>query len=386
MNGAGILAAMRWGLALIVMLAACSFGGPPRLDPDAGPPPAPDACVSFSSQLDTCALEQPIPLDLSEMLVFDTDTGVLTRNGAPITVVSKTVPTADGEVRALLATQVIFQNNAHLRAEGTRGFAIVATESITLKTGAMIDVSAGGAGYRAGCPDGPDRGEGDNSGAAGGGGGGFGAKGGDGGNGDQDQGQSQGGGGGEAASTPPAGVLGGCPGASGGDQSILNPGGVAGIGGGAVYLVSNATIGISDMAGIQAGGGGGSGGTSTSGNGDAGGGGGGSGGMIFLEARVIRNDGILAANGGGGGQGSGNGVVGVAGMTGLFGIDQAPGGQGGGSTGTDGGAGGHLARPPGAKPMGVKNGGGGGGGGSAGIIRVVSPDQQLGALVSPAAS
>ena len=34
----------------------------------------------------------------------------------------------------------------------------------------------------------------------------------------------------------------------------------------------------------------------------------------------------------------------------------------------------------------IDDGGGGGGGGSVGIMRVVSPDQQLGARVSPAPS
>ena len=284
---------MRSGLALASVLMGCSFDLPADIHADGGNPSSPDACVSFSSQLDTCALAEPIPLDLSGMLVFDTDTGVLTRNGISVSVVSQALPTPGGEVRALLATLVIFQNDAQLRAQGTRGFAIVATGSITMQAGSLIDVSAGGAGHRAACPSGPTRGEADDKGAAGGGGGGFGAQGGDGGNGDLDSSQSQGGSGGLAVPSPPAGVLGGCSGAGGGDQSVANPGGNAGLGGGAVYLVSNVTIGISDTAGIQAGGGGGAGGTRTAGNGDAGGGGGGSGGMIFLEARVVRSEGTL---------------------------------------------------------------------------------------------
>lgn len=385
-TGAGIIAAMQWWLALIGTVAACTFGDPTNVGPDAGTNPGSDACVSFSSQLDTCTLEQPIPLDMSGELVFNTDTGQLIGNGIPVTVISKVVPTLDGEVRVLFATLMILQNNTHLRAEGTLGFAIVATDSITMKAGSLIDVSAGGAGYRAVCPGGPTRGAGDSDGAAGGGGGGFGAKGGDGGNGDMDMVESLGGVGGAAASPPPAGVRGGCSGAGGGDQSIMNRGGSAGLGGGAVYVVSNFTIGISDTAGIQAGGAGGAGGTRTTGSGDAGGGGGGSGGMIFLEASVVRSEGVLAANGGGGGQGSGDDVAGAAGMPGLFGIDPAPGGQGANTSGTDGGAGGHRASPLGAKPTAADLGGGGGGGGGVGIIRVVSPDQQLGTRVSPAAT
>jgi hypothetical protein len=56
----------------------------------------------------------------------------------------------------------------------------------------------------------------------------------------------------------------------------------------------------------------------------------------------------------------------------------------GSNTGADGGAGGHLGDPAGVKPPLVLAGGGGGGGGGVGVIRVRSPDAQLGTLVSPA--
>lgn len=375
---------MRWGLALAGMLAACSFGPPPAAGPDAGPGADGDGCRSFSSQIDTCELDQQSLLNLSGELLYNTDTNEITRNGTAFSVISTLAQTADGEIRVLLAAQVIFQANAHLRVEGGRGFGIVATDSITLATGALIDVSAGGAGHRTTCPGGPSRGMDDNDGAAGGGGGGFGALGGPGGIGDLDNGASLPGAGGSPTVPVPAGVLGGCAGASGGDQSPANLGGIAGLGGGAVYLASKASIGITMGAGINAGGGGGGGGTRTAGSGDAGGGGGGSGGMIFLEAPVIRSAGILAANGGGGGKASGGGFAGVAGTNGLLGIDAAPGGTGGMSSGADGGRGGHRASPLGARPPAVTNGGGGGGGGGAGIVRILSPDADLGALVSPA--
>jgi hypothetical protein len=388
---AGIIGSMRWGLALFYTLAACRFTAPEGALPDADttPPPPPDACVTFSSQFDTCVLTGHIKLDLSGALEFNTDSGVLTSNGNPVMVATRAVQTHGAEVQALLATSLNLQPGAKLHAVGSRAFAIVATGSITLQPNAVIDVSAGGAGARMTCDNGPDRGENDGGGAAGGGGGGYGAKGGDGGDGNSDGlgGDSDGGGGGEAAAEAPAGPLGGCPGAGGGDQSSGNPGGAPGLGGGAVYLVSNATLGLVATAGIQAGGGGGAGGTRNASFGDAGGGGGGAGGMIFLEARVLRTEGgILAANGGGGGQGSGNSAAGMPGATGLLSVDAAPGGQGGGSSGTNGAAGGNLAKPEGSKPTTVSPGGGGGGGGGVGIIRVMSPDQRLGTLVSPTPS
>jgi hypothetical protein len=375
---------MRWGLALFGMLAACNFEPPSTEGADGGPGGDGTGCRSFSSQIDTCKLDQQSLLNLSGELLFNTDTNEITRNGTAFAVISTLAQTADGEMRVLLAAQVIFQVNAHLRVEGARGFGIVATDTITMATGALIDVSAGGAGHRTTCPGGPLRGMDDNDGAAGGGGGGFGALGGPGGNGDADNVQSLAGAGGSFAFPAPTGVLGGCDGASGGDQSPANLGGLAGLGGGAVYLASRKSIGIAMGAVINASGGGGGGGTRTVDTGDAGGGGGGSGGMIFLEAPVIRSDGILAANGGGGGEGSGGSFAGVAGPAGMLGIGAAPGGMGGTPTGADGGSGGHRASPLGARPTMVLNGGGGGGGGGVGIIRVASPDQRLGDLVSPA--
>jgi hypothetical protein len=268
----------------------------------------PDACTSFSAQLDTCQLPNPFPLMLAGTLIFDTNLGVLKdSNGIETPVVSVPVMTLGAEVRALVATSVVLMPNTILRAEGVRGFAIVAREAITIQANTIIDVSQGGAGHRGDCGAAAAvKGMDDNDGGAGGGGGGLGATGGDGGNGDADMGQSTGGAGGAAAAAVPPGPLGGCPGASGGrDPNSGNDGGAGGRGGGAVYLVSAATIGIAAGAGIYAGGGGGGGGTRISGSGDAGGGGGGSGGSIFLEAPAIRSGGILAANGGGGGGGGG---------------------------------------------------------------------------------
>ncbi len=377
---------MRSGLALPwVLAAACGFDGP-KLAGDAG---GPDGCASFSAQLDTCQLTNPFSLMLSGALTFDTDMGVLRdASNAMITVHSELIMTRGAEVRALIATRAVLRPDTRLRARGTRGFAIVATEAITLMTNALIDVGDGGAGRRGDCgPDGAAVGmdDGNADGAGGGGGGGFGASGGEGGAGDAGPNPSTGGASGKIASPLPEGPLGGCPGARGGKgDNESNDGGAGGAGGGAVYLVSAESIAIDIGAGIDAGGGGGGGGERDSSNGDAGGGGGGSGGSIFLEAPTIRNLGILAANGGAGGEGSGGGAAGQPGARGPLGIAQAAGGQSGSTSGADGGAGGHFMSPEGAKPAQHLAGGGGGGGGSVGVIHIGSVDAELGTMVSPA--
>ncbi len=249
----------------------------------------PDACVTFSSQLDTCRLSGLSPLTLAGTLTFDTDAGTLKDSGgATIAVTTMPFSTLGGDVRAIARPPSCFSRTPTLSAVGSRGLAIIATDRITLEMGASIDVSAGGAGRRGNCgATGAAAGADDSGGGAGGGGGGFGEAGGKGGNGNSDGGQSNGGRAGAAASAP-AGPTGGCPGAAGGKGSGSNDGGAGGAGGGAVYLVAGSSIALGMMAGINAGGGGGGGGERESGFGDAGGGGGGSGGSIFLEAPMIQ--------------------------------------------------------------------------------------------------
>ena len=388
-----MLAAMRPSvvltLALSCTLAACRFDLPmvtPGDDADAAIPDA--ACKSFSAQLDTCPLPNGLPMMLSSTLLFDTDTGVLEdANQIEIPVVTTAFSTFGVDMRAIIATSLELQPNTILRAQGGRGFAIIATSGITLRANAVIDVSKGGAGYRANCgAAAAGAGQDDSGGGAGGGGGGFGAAGGRGGNGNVDLAQSIGGQAG-AAAPPPGGPLGGCSGGRGGrGDSPQNVGGEGGRSGGAVYVVSASSIAIATGAGIDAGGQGGGGGVRVTLNGDAGGGGGGSGGSIFLEAPRILSDGTIAANGGGGGEGSGNTAAGAPGAPAMFGTAMAVGGNNNSTTGAGGGNGGALASPAGTQPTEVLNGGGGGGGGGVGFIRVKSADAQLGQNVSPAAT
>ena len=369
---------------LFGVLAACSYSSPqgsPGGDGDAQP--SPDACVSFSSQTDTCELAFDGPLTLTGNLDFDTGTGELLLEGSTqIPVTTVTLMTAGGEVKAILATTVVFQGDAQLRATGTRAFGILATDSITLSSGAAIDVGDNGAGARATCPNGAQSIVGISDGGAGGGGGaGFAGAGGNGGAGNANANAGAVGGQPQAL---PLGIVGGCPGGKGGDDNN-DPGGAGGAGGGAVYLAAGRRIEIMASATIQAGGGAGRGGQQDNGAfGDAGGGGGGSGGMIVLEAPAAAIAGTLAANGGGGGQGSGNFNPGGNGTPGRLDTMPAAGGRNTSSSGSNGGDGGARDQLEARSVTANVNGGGGGGGGSVGYIRIVSPAASATGAISPA--
>src|SRR5689334_18061276 len=123
--------------AALVFAAGCTFH-------PADPPAAPDGsaipgCASFSQQLDTCTLPPTQPLELSGRRTFDTNTGSLFRGATPIPVDTVTIATPAGELKAIVASTVVIDPSTQLRADGARGFAIVATDAIQLMTGAVID-------------------------------------------------------------------------------------------------------------------------------------------------------------------------------------------------------------------------------------------------------
>lgn len=381
---------MRAVLALGLLGAGCGFSVAPSGaaddQPGDGSVDVPvDACVSFSSQLDTCGKAGP-DTTLSGTLTLNTDSGELLQGTTPMPITSAVVATTTNqlEVRAWYVGILTLAANTQLRAVGSRPLAIIASGKVTFLMGAVIDVSAGGAGASTACNPGPTKGSDENGGAAGGGGGGFQGAGAPGGDGNKDGNGSTGGTAGPKLAAMPAGPLGGCPGAKGGVGG--DPGGDGGPGGGAIYIASATEIELLAMAGINAGGGGGGGGKKQGSQfGDAGGGGGGSGGMIFLEAPRVRSAGTLAANGGGAGEGSGNGDAGNPGSPGALSTMRAEGGRGGSSSGSDGGKGSAAAALDGEGAAAPQNGGAGGGGGGAGYVRVRSADPMLGTGVSPAA-
>ncbi len=385
---------MRWGVVAIGLLTGfagigicggCGFSSPaPRSTTDAG---GSNACESFASQFDTCGLVLEGDLTLSGTITYDTAMHELKVDSVMMSVMHMTLGTGAGDVDAIFAHNLRLAAGAKLRAIGMLPFAIVASGSITLEDGAMIDVSNGGAGAQASCGDPPDAGGDNPGGAGGGGGGGYGAAGGYGGGGNSDGAQSPGGAGG-TSTTMPAKPVGGCPGAAGGTGiatgSPGNTSGAGGLGGGALYLVAADRIELGNTAVLTAGGGGGHGGGSPEG----GGGGGGSGGMIALESpHIIGLQARVAANGGGGGGGSEGGTTPVAGTEGETGSTSTSGAPGGGAApnGSQGGRGGSLEAPTGETvTTTVPPGAGGGGGGGVGFIHIVSAVVQLG-TVSPAA-
>lgn len=385
---------MRRCLSIYGLIAAASGAGcfdpqsAPSLDASVQAPGTdapPDACISFSTQLDTCPLTLVADVaPTATALSFDTNTLLLTTNdGASIAAPAAVLATHGAEVGALLVHDFQLAENAMLRATGTRPFAIVASGRIVIATSAAVDVSTGGAGALGECTTPARKGEDRPTGASGGGGGGYGAIGGNGGSGDLDDGPVTGGNG--AVPIPlPAGPYGGCGGATGG-RGIRNAlGGAGGLGGGAVYLVAAERIQLGDMAVVTAGGGGGKGGGVDGGQGDAGGGGGGSGGMVLLEALNI--SGITArisANGGAGGGGSSD-LPGNDGEDASRTTVRAAGGAGGLAQGSDGGRGGSAESTSGETVLGVEVSGGGGGGGGVGYIRILSAQPPQLGDVSPA--
>lgn len=257
--------------------------------------------------------------------------------------------------------------NGTVRATGLHPLVIAATQAITVN--GTLDVRGlTGQGAPAGADQSPCLPTGDGiyntTNPGGGGGAGFGGAGAQGGGGNL-------GGNGGPKDAQPVYVRGGCSGGTGASQT-QPPTGVAGQGGGGVYLIADVSIEVSTGAVIEASGGGGGGSV-------YGGGGGASGGMIGIDSPCVEVDGDVIANGGGGGAGGSNGVVGNPGSTGT--LTTAAGGSGNGIAG-DGGAGGIGATGPmaGTQIMNcqVAPCGSGGGGGGVGVVWM----NYIGALVT----
>ncbi len=351
----------------------------------------PDACTSWSTQTDTCAISFSATIDVDEDATYNTDTHELTLIGGEVRLIAgsaqRDIAGLAGVVNVWTVESLDLLKN--LRVVGSKPFGVIAPGPIRIA--AIIDAtskaSGAGAGARrfdacgtaAGRTPGPHA---NGGGAAGGSGGAFQGAGGDGGDADANEEPVDGPLGG-AAIAQPDGPLGGCPGGTGGAQGNQMNGGRAGAGGGAVYLASGTAIDIAS-GGITAGGRGGEGGDGTSNLFDGGGGGGGSGGMIFLEAPTVAVHGPLAANGGAGGGGA-DSNSGAKGEDGKHGDNPANGGPGSGSSG-DGATGSAGSILDGASPMGRPNSGGGGGGGGAGFIIIKTLNRTVESVLSPPGS
>ncbi|MEO8699063.1 MAG: hypothetical protein ABI867_03435 [Kofleriaceae bacterium] len=167
-------------------------------------------------------------------------------------------------------------------------------------------------------------------------------------------------------------LRGGCGGGTGGGAA-----GNAGVGGGAVYLVSANTIKIDGT--INA-----SGGNGTVASATAGGGGGGSGGAIVFDAiggTTVTASGQVFALGGGGSSGGST----VSGGVGMEAQSPSMFATGGSKTGT--GFGGNGSNPDlggSGQDSPASGGGGGGGGGGSGFVRAFGPQEIPVTTVAPA--
>jgi hypothetical protein len=353
----------------------------------AGPGPGSEGCTSFATQVDTCMLSSTKELVLSGMVTYNTSTGVLMMGGAPIVVDHMVIMPkgSDEPIDVIYAQNVRLDANTTLSAIGSRILGIVASETITLGAGAVIDVSGGGAGVQTACSTPPNAGQPNAGGGGGGGGAGLGSGGGNGGPGNTGGAM---GGTGTASERQPDSPSGGCSGGRGGDGPGPGSGGSGGLGGGAIYLAAGSMV-LGDNAKLNAGGGGGQGGgQGIMGGGSqegGGGGGGGSGGTVFVETPrlMATSTAVIAANGGGGGEGGDDSGAGMPGQVGQPSGSRAAGGTGRAENGSDGGHGASREDLVGDSVTATTNGGGGGGGGGVGYVRIVTPSIPAELIVSP---
>jgi hypothetical protein len=343
--------------------------GPGSDNPDGGATTPPDAalfCYGTTGVVRVCYATAPTgTLQITAPTPLDTDND-------PLCV----APLSGGNGYCVVAAATIDIQDT-LRAFGSRPLVLVASGSITSNADGFINVSSNrtgdtelGAGHDLGtCTamvgTAPTK-------RAGGAGGSFAGQGGNGSM--SSDGTSTAGVAGNAAPTPSTAFRGGCSGQAGDGAQA----GIAGHGGGAVFLIAGNKIALNSL--VSAGGEGGVGGTA-----GGGAGGGGAGGMIGLDAPTITSTGTLTANGGGGAEGGGTTSQGPAGAD-ATGTNAALGGANANS-GADGGDGSAGAGAGGkdAKNNATSPGGGGGGGGGAGVI-LATHGASLGTRVSPPAT
>ncbi len=357
----------------VMAVCACSFSRPEQLGGDGGievdaRTDGPQCAPGF---VNLCGQQAPTEILIASNMTLDTDNDVrcrtVTQSGGP-------------DICLLYFTEVEIEAGGTLFAHGSRPLALVATGEIRIL--GTVDVSSKrsriampGAGSHpvstsAMCSTtrepagvvGPN-------GGGGGAGGTFGTRGGNGATGDND-GQNLVGGLPGIALSELATLRGGCNGQEGGLGRDA-PGGLRGLGGGAVYL-SAASLQIHGAV-VAGGSGGGPAGL------DDGGGGGGSGGAIVLESTSLTVSGLLLATGGGAGQGADGGDIGFDGQDATT-ITAAMGGRNPQSTGFGGNGGTAGDGTAGATSVG---GAGGGGGGTGFIILLGTATTTAGSMMMP---
>jgi hypothetical protein len=353
------------------------------VDPDASPIMIDGRTCFGTGLLNVCLSSLPTEAVTLSGSASPLDTGVDAR-------CRQIVPQSGGPELCVIAGTTVTVSGTFV-AIGTRPLVLVATDAVnvpgTLDVSSKLVGSRKGAGAGTGTCTTPGAGANDAGGGGGGAGGSFGTAGGKGGTGDLNTsdlptGAGTGGLAGTAQAAPTM-LRGGCSGARGGEGDVAggaHPGGVAGDGGGAVYLIAGKTITIDG--GVFASGAGG-GANSASAGSEQGGGGGGAGGMIGLDAPTVKVSGRVAANGGGGGGGGGLGGGGVPGGDGSTTAwnQRAPAGPAA-DIGAGPGAAGTALGVTTNLDGGSNDGGGGGGAGGLGLVWVYGALQ--GNMISPA--
>ena len=267
---------------------------------------------------------------------------------------------------------------AALTVTGTKPLVLVG-ENVTI--GAVVDVSShrgmanGAAANATQCQAAATTPVNAANGAGAGAGGSFMTKGGNGGRG-QDAG-STGGSSAAADAAAPTALRGGCAGQVGGTGT--QAAGVAGAGGGAIYIAAS-KLSIPAAGAINASGAAGAGGGTFSGGSGAG-----TGGMIVIHTfQLGTSGGKLMANGGGGASGGNSGSAGANGSEPTTAAPTTPAAGGTGGGGSNGGAGFAGATQAANGSGGQNNKAGGGGGGGGGYIQVNM--NLLGVTASPTAT
>jgi hypothetical protein len=372
------------GLAILCLLAACSFKGanqgddvpmidaPPNADGPDAPPSAFDAEID-GAPLDEVAhlnanteamLTSTTPWMISASTSIDTTTGDISPSPPGGVIVLDDVAQTGAGPNVMVIQAGAIMISATVTVVGDKPLILVA-DNITVS--AVFDVSAendipGPGGFLPGMGPGPGIGAGEpgdngnNRSDSGGSGGSHGSRGGDGGNGDSITGEMSG----TVYGTRDV-LVGGAGGGEGSPSGCVLDGGA---GGGALQLTAKLVLTIT--AAINAGGGGGQRGKNCGGGDGGSGGGGGAGGMIYLQSpSMLGGVAALGANGGGGGGGADDdgtpaGGPGLDAPSGLGGGGGTGGGEGGGG---GGGASGTADGADGTDRSGTDDNGGGGGGG-----------------------
>src|SRR3954464_10454153 len=127
------------GLVVGEAAAGCGFHSPSAAVVDSGADTGSDGsggCTSFAALVNTCQLSFDADLTVTGSASYDTDAHVLMIGGTAMPVALKTVMIGVDQIDVLSAHDVHLTPSAHLRATGSHGLAIIASNDF------LIDIDA----------------------------------------------------------------------------------------------------------------------------------------------------------------------------------------------------------------------------------------------------